>query len=65
MESTEDSTRSGSGKELAVAGRDTTLERVPGFSGGVFAMLITILVLELKPPSAHGFTALLPCGPPG
>lgn len=46
-----------------MAGRDTTLERVPGFSGGVFAMLITILVLELKPPSAHGFSALLPLWP--
>jgi uncharacterized membrane protein len=65
MESTEDSTRSGSGKELAVAARDTTPERVRGFSDGVFAVLITILVLELKPPSAHGFSALLPLWPTG
>jgi uncharacterized membrane protein len=35
------------------------------FSDGVFAVLITILVLELKPPSAHSFSALLPLWPAG
>jgi uncharacterized membrane protein len=35
------------------------------FSDGVFAVLITILVLELKPPSAHSFSALLPLWPTG
>ncbi|MEE2854136.1 MAG: TMEM175 family protein [Actinomycetota bacterium] len=36
-----------------------------GFSDGVFAVLITILVLALRPPSAHGFGALLPLWPTG
>ena len=48
-----------------VAARDTTPERVRAFSDGVFAVLITILVLELKPPSARGFSALLPLWPTG
>lgn len=43
----------------------TTPERVRGFSDGVFAVLITILVLALRPPSAHGFGALLPLWPTG
>ena len=45
--------------------RDTTPERVRGFSDGVFAVLITILVLELRPPGDHGFRALLPLWPTG
>ena len=48
-----------------VAAPDTSPERVRGFSDGVFAVLITILVLELRPPSAHGFRALLPLWPTG
>lgn len=48
-----------------MAERDTTPERVRGFSDGVFAVLITILVLALKPPGAHGFGALLPLWPTG
>ena len=35
------------------------------FSDGVFAVLITILVLELKPPHADIFSALLPLWPTG
>ncbi|ORJ55791.1 DUF1211 domain-containing membrane protein [Mycobacterium simiae] len=35
------------------------------FSDGVFAVLITILVLELKPPSAPSIGALLPLWPTG
>ncbi|OCB21094.1 hypothetical protein A5674_03685 [Mycobacterium malmoense] len=31
----------------------------------MFAVLITILVLELKPPTAHSFSALLPLWPTG
>lgn len=40
-------------------------ERVQAFSDGVFAVLITILVLELKPPSAPSISALLPLWPTG
>ena len=45
--------------------RQTTPERVRAFSDGVFAVLITVLVLELKPPTLHGFGALLPLWPTG
>jgi uncharacterized membrane protein len=48
-----------------VAARETTPDRVRAFSDGVFAVIITILVLQLKPPSAHGFSALLPLWPTG
>ncbi|OBH87702.1 TMEM175 family protein [Mycobacterium sp. E2989] len=45
--------------------RKTSADRVGAFSDGVFAVLITILVLELKPPTAHSFGALLPLWPTG
>jgi len=48
-----------------VAVRQITPDRVRAFSDGVFAVLITVLVLELKPPAAHGFSALLPLWPTG
>ena len=41
----------------------TTPERLATFSDGVFAVLITIMVLDLKPPSEATFTALLPLWP--
>ena len=41
----------------------TTTERVSLFSDGVFAVLITILVLELKAPESVTFQALLPLWP--
>ena len=48
-----------------MATRQTTPDRVRAFSDAVFAVLITVLVLELKPPNAHGFSALLPLWPTG
>jgi hypothetical protein len=45
-----------------VATRETRPDRVRQFSDGVFAVLITILVLELRPPKAASFSALWPTG---
>lgn len=42
-----------------------TPERVNMFSDGVFAVLITVLVLELRPPEAPTFAALLAEWPTG
>jgi uncharacterized membrane protein len=39
--------------------------RLTLFSDGVFAVIITILVLDLKPPQGHSFAALLPLWPTG
>jgi uncharacterized membrane protein len=43
--------------------RRATPERVGVFSDGVFAVLITVLVLELRPPEAPTFEALLSLWP--
>lgn len=43
--------------------RRATVERLGAFSDGVFAVIITIMVLELKPPEHPTFTALLPLWP--
>ena len=40
-----------------------TPERLGAFSDGVFAVIITIMVLELKPPPQPSFAALLPLWP--
>ncbi len=45
--------------------RQTSPDRVRLFSDAVFAVIITILVLKLKPPSADSFSALLPLWPTG
>ena len=43
--------------------RKATPERVSAFSDGVFAVLITVLVLELRPPESPTFEALLALWP--
>lgn len=45
--------------------RQTSPDRVRQFSDGVFAVLITILVLQLRPPKAASLSALLPLWPTG
>src|ERR1700758_4635536 len=45
--------------------RRPTPERLGAFSDGVFAVIITIMVLELKPPPEPSFAALLPLWPTG
>lgn len=48
-----------------MAAQKTSPDRVGAFSDGVFAVVITILVLELKPPKSYTFNALLPEWPTG
>jgi uncharacterized membrane protein len=43
--------------------RRATTERIGYFSDAVFAVIITIMVLELKPPEHPTFAALLPLWP--
>lgn len=40
-------------------------ERIVAFSDGVFAVIITVLVLALKVPNDNGFRALIPLWPTG
>jgi uncharacterized membrane protein len=43
--------------------RKATPERLGAFSDGVFAVLITVLVLDLRPPEAPTFAALFALRP--
>jgi uncharacterized membrane protein len=43
--------------------RKATPERLSSFSDGVFAVLITVLILELRPPEEPSFEALLALWP--
>jgi uncharacterized membrane protein len=43
--------------------RKATIERLAAFSDGVFSVIITIMVLDLKPPEHPTFAALLPLWP--
>lgn len=43
--------------------RKATIERLAAFSDGVFSVIITIMVLELKPPEHPTFAALWPLWP--
>src|ERR1700760_4509230 len=47
----------------AMPQRRGTVERLGAFSDGVFAVLMTIMVLELKPPEEPTFAALVPLWP--
>src|SRR5258707_13717953 len=46
-----------------MANKKTTPERLAAFSDAVFSVIITIMVLDLKPPAEATLKALLPLWP--
>jgi uncharacterized membrane protein len=49
--------------ENAVSTKRATIERLAAFSDGIFSVIITIMVLDLKPPEHPTFAALWPLWP--
>ena len=43
--------------------RQASIERLGSFSDGVFAVIITIMILDLRPPEQPTFAALIPLWP--
>jgi len=54
-----DSTKNGQQEERTLSEARATPERLNAFCDGVFAVLITVLVLDLRPPELPTFDALL------
>jgi len=50
-------------KEGAVPEREATADRPAAYSDTVFAVIMTIMILELKAPDRPPFSALLPLWP--
>src|ERR1700749_1339128 len=48
---------------MATPRQKATVERLAAFSDAVFAVIITIMVLDLKPPEHPTFAALVPLWP--
>jgi uncharacterized membrane protein len=50
--------RSADSEERAMPDNKTTADRLAAYSDAVFAVIVTIMVLELKPPDQPAFSAL-------
>jgi hypothetical protein len=55
--------RSAHSKECAMSEEKTTADRLTAFSDAVFAVIVTVMVLELKAPDQSAFSALRPLRP--
>lgn len=49
--------------EEGMSGKKATVDRLAAFSDGLFAVIMTIMVLDLRPPEHPTFAALLPLWP--
>ena len=50
-------------KERAIREEKTTADRLAAFSDAVFAVIVTVMVLELRAPDQPAFSALWPLWP--